>query len=336
MSFLGKITRVLVVFAVLLVYVAVLRLGLTEEDRRSLIVSSTPNAGGDFVTISVKVTSIDTTQGLLNERIRLIPSGRFAIDKITPATDLKLLINSVSGKQTVVFPKGERIFPVEFSSLLSGNQNRYPFDNYTTNIDLLVTAPVQRAIVPVATEPREDSSEPIANSLVIGTSDLEHSETLSIREDFTASLPGIKFFGTVTQDQANKLMHTTIAMRRANNVVSVSVIVMTIMFGLAISIMGMVLQMTASRNEINLIPLSLCVALIFGLPALRNIQPGVPGVGVLSDYISFIWAEFIVSTSAIALAWTWIIRSRRKEGQALAASTANSDSRETREVGDCS
>jgi Domain of unknown function (DUF4436) len=325
MSFLGKITRVLVVFAVLLVYVAVLRLGLTEEDRRSLIVSNTPNTGKDFVTISVKVTSIDTTQGLLNERIRLIPSGRFAIDKITPATDLKLLINSASGKQTVVFPKGERIFPVEFSSLLSGNQNRYPFDNYTTNIDLLVTAPVQRAIVPVANEPLEDSSDPIANSLVIGTSDLEHSETLSIREDFTASLPGIKFFGTVAQDQANKLMHTTIAMRRANNVVSVSVIVMTIMFGLAISIMGMVLQMTASRNEINLIPLSLCVALIFGLPALRNIQPGVPGVGVLSDYISFIWAEFIVSISAIALAWTWIIRSRRKEGQALAASTANPD-----------
>ncbi len=29
-------------------------------------------------------------------------------------------------------------------------------------------------------------------------------------------------------------------------------------------------------------------------------------MGVLSDYISFIWAEFIVSTSAIALAWTWI------------------------------
>jgi hypothetical protein len=325
MSFLGKITRVAAVFAVLLVYVVVLRLGLTEEDRRSLVVSSTPNIGEDFVTISVKVTSIDTTQGLLNERIRLIPSGRFAIDKITPATDLKLLINSVSGKQTVVFPKGERIFPVEFSSLLSGNQNRYPFDNYTTNIDLLVTAPVQKAIVPVAKEPSEDRGEPIANSLVIGTSDLEHSETLSIREDFTASLPGIKFFGTVTQDQANKLMHTTIAMRRANNVVSVSVIVMTIMFGLAISIMGMVLQMTASRNEINLIPLSLCVALIFGLPALRNIQPGVPGVGVLSDYISFIWAEFIVSTSAIALAWTWIIRSRRKEGQALAASTANPD-----------
>jgi hypothetical protein len=27
--------------------------------------------------------------------------------------------------------------------------------------------------------------------------------------------------------------------------------------------------------------------------------------------LSFIWAEVMVSTSAIALAWTWIIRSRR-------------------------
>jgi hypothetical protein len=73
----------------------------------------------------------------------------------------------------------------------------------------------------------------------------------------------------------------------------------------------MVLQMTASPDEINLVPLSLCVALIFALPAMRNVQPGVPGVGVLGDYISFIWSEFIVSISAIALAWTWIIRTRR-------------------------
>jgi hypothetical protein len=74
--------------------------------------------------------------------------------------------------------------------------------------------------------------------------------------------------------------------------------------------MGMVLHMTASPGEVNLVPLSLCVALIFGLPALRNVQPNVPGMGVLSDYISFIWAELLVSISAIALAWIWIIRSR--------------------------
>jgi hypothetical protein len=105
-------------------------------------------------------------------------------------------------------------------------------------------------------------------------------------------------------------MHTTVEMRRANNVITVPLMVMTVMFVLAVSIMGMVLNVTGSPGEVNLVPLSLCVALIFGLPALRNVQPNVPGMGVLSDYISFIWAEFMVSISAIALAWIWIIRSR--------------------------
>jgi hypothetical protein len=99
-------------------------------------------------------------------------------------------------------------------------------------------------------------------------------------------------------------------MRRANNVITLSLIVMTVMSVLAISIVAMVLHVTATPGEINLLPLSLCVALIFGLPALRNVQPSVPPVGALSDYISFIWAELMVSISAIALAWIWINRSR--------------------------
>ncbi len=82
---------------------------------------------------------------------------------------------------------------------------------------------------------------------------------------------------------------------------------------LAIIITGMVLRVTASPGEVNLLPLSLCVALIFGLPALRNIQPGVPGMGVFGNYVAFIWAELIVAVSAIALARTWIIRSRRQD-----------------------
>jgi hypothetical protein len=86
---------------------------------------------------------------------------------------------------------------------------------------------------------------------------------------------------------------------------------MIITFILAISVVAMVLHVSASRGEMNLLPLSLCVTLIFGLPALRNIQPGVPPVGGFNDYVSFIWAEMMVSISAIALAWTWILRSKK-------------------------
>jgi hypothetical protein len=119
----------------------------------------------------------------------------------------------------------------------------------------------------------------------------------------------VKFEGRETEDDTYKLMRTSLVVRRANNILWVSIIVMVMMFILAISIMTMAMRVASSPKEINLLPLSLCVTLIFGLPALRNMQPGVPAIGALCDYLSFIWAEFIVATSAIGLAWIWIIRS---------------------------
>jgi hypothetical protein len=175
----------------------------------------------------------------------------------------------------------------------------------------LVTAPAKKQVEPLPVKNPDDNGDPLATKLIVGASDLYRSETIPIKENFTASIPGFKFDGTATFADTTKLMRTAIAMRRANNVVGLSLIVMTVMFGLAVSIVGMVLRVTATQGEINVVPLSLCVALIFGLPALRNIQPDVPAVGVFNDYMSFIWAELMVSTSAIALTWTWITRSRR-------------------------
>jgi hypothetical protein len=310
MSLLNKASRMLFVIGIMAIYFTVLWMGLTEESRRSLSIVKPSASSKDFVTINVRVTSLNTAQGLLYERIRLIPIGRFAVDKTTPSTDLKLLINSASGKQVVVFPKGERIVPIEVTSLLSGNPNRYPFDRYSTDIDLLVTTPVKKQVQSLPEEGLNKPVDPHATTLVVGTNDLDRSETVPINENLVATFSGIKFEGTVAEDEAYKLMHTTIEMRRANNVITLSLIVMAVMFVLAISVMGMVLHVTASPGEVDLVPLSLCIALIFGLPALRNVQPNVPGMGVLSDYISFIWAELMVSISAITLAWIWITRSR--------------------------
>jgi hypothetical protein len=310
---LGKTIRISAVLAVVLVYVSVLWMGLTEETRRSLTITQSSATNDDYAIINVRVTSIDTNQNLLYGRIRLIPMGRFAIDKTTPASDLKLLINSVYGKQSVVFPKGQRIVPIEFSSLLSGSQNKYPFDRYTAEIELVITAPAEKKAEPLPQDTIDVNTDPLATTLIVGTSDLNHNETVPVKENFVASIPGIKFEGTATENDTYKLMRTTVDMRRANNVIILSIMVMVIMFVLAISIVGMVFQVTASPGEINLIPLSLCVALIFGLPALRNIQPGVPAVGGFSDYLSFIWAEMMVSISAIALAWIWIVRSKKEK-----------------------
>ena len=360
-----------------MVYCVVVWLGFTEKNRRSLILTESAATTDDYIVANVKVTAVDVTQGLLHVRLRLIPKGRFAIDRATPAVDLKLLINSVSGNQTVLYPKGERISPVDFTSVLSGNLNRYPFDRYISDIDLLVTAPAPPAppahpkpsasrvppaapasptpsasrVPPAASptptasrvppaapasptpstssaaslssapvddddsdeSPKQGDADPIPTKLVVVQSDLNESETVSIKENFVASITGLKFEGQLTQGDAYRVMRTSVVMRRANNVMTVSIVVMSVMFVLAVSIMVMALRVMASRDATNLFPLSLCVTLIFGLPALRNTQPGVPGIGALCDYISFMWAEFIVTTSAIGLAWTWIIHTIRAQ-----------------------
>src|SRR5712691_11439212 len=164
----GKIIRASAAIAVLLVYFTVLWFGLSEEKRRSVTIVASPATSTDFVIINVRVISIDTAQGLLHGRIRLIPMGRFAVDKTTPSTDLKLLVNSVSGKQAVVFSKGERIVPIEFTTVLSGTQNKYPFDRYTTDMELVVTAPAKKKAALVPEDTLIENADPLATTLIVG------------------------------------------------------------------------------------------------------------------------------------------------------------------------
>ncbi len=111
MGHFGKWMRAAVVVGMLAVYFVFVWRGATEESRRSLILTKASASTGDYVIINVKVTAIDVAQGLLHERIRLIPVGRFAVDRATPAVDLKLLINSIQGNKPSCIPRGNGLHP---------------------------------------------------------------------------------------------------------------------------------------------------------------------------------------------------------------------------------
>jgi Domain of unknown function (DUF4436) len=101
-------------------------------------------------------------------------------------------------------------------------------------------------------------------------------------------------------------------MRRADNVIAVSFLLMVLMGGISLSMLAMVLKVIASESPVNLVPFSISVSLIFGLPAIRTVQPGVPAVGAFVDYVAFLWAEIIVGVSAIIVACTWLLRSQKR------------------------
>jgi hypothetical protein len=95
-------------------------------------------------------------------------------------------------------------------------------------------------------------------------------------------------------------------------VIAVSLIVVLMMTALSMSLLAMAIRAITTPERADLLPLSVSISLIFGLPALRNIQPGVPPVGALVDYVTFIWAELIVAASAVIIVWTWLLRTRPK------------------------
>ena len=298
---------ILIVIFVVAVYVAVLLRGLTESTRRSLQLRDETDTA-DRVFISIVVTNANPATQELTAQLGFRVVGSLAKDNVTPAVDLKLLINNVRGQQEFDFPKGMRMNRIEAVFPLNGDLNKYPFDSYETTVWLLMTTPA-RNTQPTGSKASgtPETTHPI-DELAVSSSALQSNAPVALSVSISASIPGIRFQGNVLRGNSQEPTGISLDLTRANNVIAVSVIVMLMMTALSMSLLAMVLKATTAGEKADLLPLSLSISLIFGLPALRNIQPGVPPVGALVDYVTFIWAELIVAASAVIIVWTWLLR----------------------------
>src|SRR3984957_4152424 len=302
----GRFRKLIILFFLVFVYCAVLLRSLNEGTRRSLRLRDDTDAA-DHIAISVLVTAVNPTTQELTAQISLRPQGALAQDEVTPAVDLKFLINNVRSPQEFDFPKGRRMNRIEAVFPLNGDLNRYPFDHYETTLWILMTTPARKK--PPQTSNIPESAEDQALQRAVGTNALQQSTAVPLTITLSASTPGLKFEGNVSHESSLKVTAIGLKIRRADNAIAVSILLMILMSCLAVSLLGMVLKATTSGPRVDLVPLSISISLIFGLPALRNVPPGVPPVGAFGDYVSFIWAEIIVGLSAVILIWTWLPRS---------------------------
>ena len=301
--------RILLILFILVFYCALLLRSLNESRRRSLELRDDIDAT-DHVVISVLVTGVNPAAHELTAQISLRPRGALARDEVTPTVDLKLLTNNVRSQQEFDFPKGKRMNRIEAIFPLNGELNKYPFDRYVTTLWLLMTTPTRKVQPQTSSVPEGTENEgPQGDHLLVGTTALQQSTVVPLTITLSASTPGIKFKGNVSRESSLKVTGIELETRRADNVIAVSILVMMLMIGLAMSLLGMVFKATTTGPKVDLVPLSISISLIFGLPALRNVQPGVPPVGAFGDYVSFIWAELIVGVSAIIIVWMWLLRS---------------------------
>ena len=300
------------VLGIIALYLVVLVRGSTESTRRSLQLRDETSAQ-DRVAVSVLVTNVNPAAQELTAQLGFRLAGNIARDEVTPANNMKLLINNVRGPQEFDLPQGKRISRIEAVFPLNGNLNKYPFDRYQTTIWLLITVPPIASQAQASKKPENQLQEVLPeDQLAVGAVTLQQSVPIPLSLVVSAAIPGIKFQGSITRNESTRLTGIVMNLRRADSLIAVSLLISLMMTGLAVSVLAMALQVATAKRPFDLLPLSMSMTLIFGLPALRNVQPGVPPVGAFSDYVTFIWAELIVAVSAVVTVWHWLLRTQPK------------------------
>jgi hypothetical protein len=303
---------ILIILLVLAIYSAVVLRGLTEATRRSLLLRDETEAA-DRVAISIVTVNANPVTHELTAQISFRLAGKIAKDEVTPAVDLHLLINNFRGEQEFDFPKDKRMNRIEAVFPLNGDLNKYPLDRYDATVRLLMTTPARNAQPAMPKIPASISElEHPTDELAVSSTALLQNAPVAISISLSASVPGIRFQGNVSRGNSQEPTGIELHLSRANNVIAVSLIVVLMMTALSFSLLAMAIRAITTTEKADLLPLSVSISLIFGLPALRNIQPGVPPVGALVDYVTFIWAELIVAASAVIIVWTWLLRTRSR------------------------
>jgi hypothetical protein len=281
----------------------------------------------DAVHVSLKIVNLDVARGEITARMRVRLTGKIAKDEFTPAVNLRVLLNAFQGPQRFELERGERVSPLTVVFPLVGEPNLYPFDTHEAILAFAATKPGHEVKPPPAPPSASAKSPSLIERLkkigetdvgktppgqvnLVGKTELASRTPVPVSFDLSASIPGFKFDGKVIKTGQAQVTSIQLKLRRANNVIFASLGIQLMMLLLALSMLAMVLFGTMKGKGAAIDPLYIAPVLIFGLPALRDTQPGVPPLGAFSDYLSYLWAEAIVSGCTIISIWTWIARHR--------------------------
>ena len=143
----GKNIGITVGLAALLVvgFVLVLRAYRQEGERRAAVISESGERDPNHVEVFVKLVSVDPIKGDASARLDFLPHGDLTPDGgNTLARDLKLFVNSATGKQEHVFEKGKRMNPVDVTvNLYDGAVTDYPFDRHKAYLEMYLEGVVK-------------------------------------------------------------------------------------------------------------------------------------------------------------------------------------------------
>ena len=272
------------------IFLFVFKMYLSEGEKRKAEYTDAPNTE-DYLEVDIKVVGVDPIKGDLNTRITMWPNGKYMNAKEFLTENVNFYINAATGKQEYNFQKGKIMNPIEVTFGLYGQVNDYPLDIH------------EALLVAVAEIPVKVSANQNADSM-----NAEMGEIIPLKVNFNAFLHGYKFDAgkDTTVGEPYTAMNVTVS--RAGSTKFFSYFIMMAMWLLSGIVVFLVLSVIVRGRKIELGKFAFMSAMIFALPALRNMQPLIPTIGTFSDYVSFFWAEALIALSLFTVVFTWLKR----------------------------
>ena len=266
----------------------------------------------DYIETVAKVLSIDPIKGDVTLRLEFLPHGNLIKEDGMLARNVKFDINSSNGKQEITFEKGKRMTPTEaVLNMYDGSVTDYPFDRHKADLIFWFAAkPDKPADKPKTAEenPAAETKPETKPQEAVEESEAEIPFTL----DFVPVMAGYKIETAKNKDSDDTFADIEMTIARSPMVKFFSVFVMLMMWGVSLAVLGLVLAVVIRGRKVEIAMFSFIATLIFSFVAVRNAQPAVPPVGILTDYLSFFGAEVVLALSLLTIIFTWLIRPAMK------------------------
>jgi len=125
----------------------------------------------------------------------------------------------------------------------------------------VITAPPAANKTQVSKTPEDQPQEPVrSNQLANGAVTLQRNVSIPLSFKVSAAIRGIKFQGSVGRNATTQVVGIGLNLRRADNLISVAILINAMMIGLAISVLAMVLHVRTASGVWDLVPLSLSLS----------------------------------------------------------------------------
>jgi len=264
-----------------------------EAEKEPVVNLDNDETNPDYVQIRMQITGIDPVKGDVTLRLNPEPKGKLlGPDEYTVTKDITIYTNSTTGKSEQNFSKGKRMNPFEMTvDMYDGNVMEYPYDKFHSEMNIYVTTQEKDSAGNMATIPVPMVKE----------------------TDFYSSIQGYRVLDVKEKNQEDGYSEIEFNIQRTASVKMFSRFMMILMWFMTLAVVLVIASIIIRKRKIEYSMFAFLSAMLFALPALRNVQPFIPTIGCLSDYVSFFWAEAIVAAGLIVMVFTWLKRPGPKQ-----------------------